>query len=131
VIVVDTSVVSYIFRGDSRAVFYQAQIEGLRACVSFQTLEELWQGAYRGGWGERRKRELREHLDAYAVIWPSPGLVDICARLRARMLSGGKRLHMADSWIDSTALMLGCPLAAHDGDFAGIPELNLIQAPSP
>ncbi|MCZ0939041.1 MAG: hypothetical protein OXJ55_10420 [Caldilineaceae bacterium] len=46
---VDTSVVSYIFKKDSRALFYLQQAQGRRALISFQALEELWHGAYFGG----------------------------------------------------------------------------------
>ena len=47
-IVLDTSVVSYIFRRDDGASFYLEQARGHRAVISFQTLEELWHGAYIG-----------------------------------------------------------------------------------
>ena len=40
-IVLDTSVVSYIFSRDRRARYYMERIRGRRALVSFQTLEEV------------------------------------------------------------------------------------------
>ena len=40
----------------------------------------------------------------------------------------GRRLSVADAWIAATALYLGCPLATHDRDFIGIPNLRLITA---
>ncbi len=130
-VVVDTNVVSYIFDRDGRAQYYLEQIRGLRALLSFQTLEELWYGAYSGGWGDKRKNELARHLELYEVMWPDPELVDVCAHLRSEGQHDGRRLEVADAWIAATALRLNCPLASHDRDFSGIPSLQLIQAPTP
>ena len=64
-IVLDTSVVS-IRRAES-APYYRERIVGRRAVISFQTLEELWFGAYKRNWGDRRKNALRRSLDQYEV----------------------------------------------------------------
>ena len=128
-IVVDTSVVSLLIRRDSRAVYYQDRLAGRRAVISFQTLEELWFGAYKGGWGDRRKNRLRRDLDQYEVVWPSPEIVHISAHLRSEREGAGRRLNTADAWVAATAILLDCPLAAHDRDFAGVPDLEIVRAP--
>ncbi|MYA62622.1 MAG: type II toxin-antitoxin system VapC family toxin [Dehalococcoidia bacterium] len=127
-IVLDTNVVSYIFNNDSRARFYTEHLQGQRAFISFQTLEEIWNGAYRDSWGSRRKDDLTEYLEQYEVVWPDPDLVDSCARLRSERRAVGRELGIADAWIAATALMLNCPLATADRDFINIPGLRLIQA---
>ena len=127
-IVLDTNVVSYIFNNDSRARFYTEQIRGQHAFISFQSLEEIWHGAYRNRWGNRRKDELTEYLERYEVLWPNRDLVDACALLRAERKRAGRELDVADAWIAATALMLNCPLATADRDFIGIPGLELIRA---
>ena len=127
-IVLDTNVVSYIFNNDSRARFYTEQIRGQRTFISFQTLEEIWHGAYRDSWGSRRRDELTEYLERYEVVWPEIDLVHTCARLRAERRRAGRELGLADAWIAATALMLNCPLATADRDFVGIPGLELIRA---
>ena len=128
-VVVDTSVVSIIYNQDSRAPYYESRLEGLRALISFQTLEESWRGAYLSGWGESRRKRLEAYLSRYEVVWPGPGLVDVCARLRTSRQQAGQILSATDAWIAATALLMRCPLAADDGDFAGIPNLQLIRAP--
>lgn len=128
-IVLDTNVVSYIFDRDSRARYYLDQMRGLRPLVSFQTLEELWFGAYRRNWGERRRNELALHLQQYEVVWPNAALVEVSAELRVDRQRAGRALTTADAWIAATALLLDCPLASHDRDFGGISDLQLIQAP--
>ena len=127
-IVIDTNVVSYIFNQDNRARFYISQMRGIRWVISFQTLEEVWYGAYSRGWGTTRRRELELHMRRYDVVWPDSDLVDVCARLRHERRSAGRVMSHADAWIAATALLLDCPLASSDQDFRGIPELELIQA---
>ena len=130
VVVVDTSVVSLIFNGDTRASSYLEHLHGRHAVTSFQTLEELQFGIYKAGWGRRRRSELIEHLGQYDVVWPNPPLVRTCARLRGECEMRGRRLETADAWIAATAVMLNCPLASHDRDFSGIPGLEVIQVPN-
>ena len=127
-IVLDTSVVSLIVRGVEQADYYRARTVGLRPVISFQILEELWHGAYNANWGETRREAQSVFLEQYEVIWPDRDLVLICAKLRAERKRAGRELGMADAWIAATALMLNCSLATADRDFAGIPNLRLIQA---
>ncbi len=126
-VVLDTNIVSYIFNQTDGAEYYLERIRGLRVLISFQTLEELWFGAYSKGWGDRRKNALTHHLQQYEVIWPGPELVDVCARLRSESRSVGRELQVADAWIAATAISLDCPLASSDRDFSGIPGLRLMR----
>lgn len=130
-IVIDTSVVSYIFNGDTRADYYKERIRGERYAISFQTLEEVLFGAYKRGWGDRRKNELERYLQQYEVIWATAELVERCARLRSESEKVGRALATADAWIAATAVLLECPLVSHDRDFSGIPGLTLIKATTP
>ena len=130
-IVLDTSVVSLIFRQDPRRDFYLPHLADEPTVIAFQTVEEAWFGAYKAGWGARRRNELTLHLAQYEVVWPDPETVDISANLRVEREQAGRRLNTADAWIAATALRLSCPLAADDGDFDDIPNLTLIQAPKP
>lgn len=127
-VVVDTSVVSIIYNHDDRAPYYERRLAGRRSLISFQTLEELWFGTYKNDWGERRQARLAEHLNQYEVVWASDELVHICARLRSERRSVGRELKSADAWIAATAILMDCPLAAHDGDFSDIPGLKLIRS---
>ena len=126
-VVLDTGVVSFIYRRDTRASFYEEQITGMRAVISFQTLEELHFGASKDNWGIHRRNELALHIARYEVIWPNMEVVRLSTELRADRERAGRRLNTADAWIAATALMLGCPLAYHDGDFDGIPGLQAIR----
>ncbi len=124
----DTSVVSILWRGDDSATYYSRHLTGKRPLISFQTLEELWFGAIKDGWGDRRQNQLRRNLDQYTVIWPNREMVDISAHLRSQREKMGRRLDTADAWVAATALLVQCPLATHNRDFEDIPGLELIKA---
>ena len=127
-VVVDTSVVSILFRQDSeKCDYYQNAIEGYELVISFQTLEEVLFNAYNANWGERRIRELTDYLASFRVICANERLIDISAQLRSETRAIGRELERADAWIAATALMLDCPLAADDGDFEIVPNLTLIR----
>ena len=130
-VVVDSNLVSYIARKSPIADYYLPHLEGRRIVISFQTWEEALFGAYLANWGERRVNDLKLQLEQYETSRPNPDVVDLCARLRADRRAAGREIQMADAWVAATALYLGCPLASHDGDFAGIPHLQLIRAPMP
>ncbi len=129
-VVVDTSVVSILFRGhrDVRYEYYNQRIGESLKIVSFQTLEELWFGAYRRNWGGRRVRIFAEYISAYRVIYPGRRLIDISAKLRSDTRKIGRELASADAWIAATAIMMDCPLASDDRDFDAISDrLALIR----
>ena len=111
--------------------FYLPHMSQQRTVVSFQTVEEVWYGAYRAGWGARRKNELSLHLEQYDVVWPDAETANISANLRVERDRAGRQLNTADAWVAATALRLSCPLASDDGDFDGIPDLRLVRAPQP
>ena len=127
-IVVDTSVVSILFRQNSeRFDYYQNALVGYELLMSFQTFEEMLFGAYNANWGHRRLRELADHLASFRIIYPNRRLIDLSAQLRSDTRKAGRELKPADAWIAATALMLDCPLAADDGDFETVPNLALIR----
>ena len=130
-VVIDSNIVSYISRGSPIAENYLPYLAGRTVVISFQTWEEALFGAYLRNWGERRVANLKRQLEGYQVYWPNPDLVDLCASLRAERRGAGRELGQADAWIAATALYIGCPLVSHDGDFDGIPDLQLIRNPGP
>ena len=72
---------------------------------------------------------MERHLRQYRTVWASLELVDICAHLRRERETAGRRLTTADAWIAASAILLDCPVATHDRDFSGIPNLEVIRAP--
>ena len=130
-VVLDSTVSSFLMHDRRQADYYRRAIAGLTPVLPFQAVEEAWFGAIRDNWGDRRRGELQSHIEQFEVIRPNVETVRISARLRSEREQAGRRLTTADDWIAATALMLGCPLASLDGDFSGIPDLELIRARQP
>ena len=87
-VVVDTNVVSYIYRQDRRAEPYLNDMVGRRAVISFQTYEELLYGALRSNWGERRRNEFLDYVEAnYEMIGYDRELINACALAGGRLCS--------------------------------------------
>src|SRR5260370_40294211 len=66
--IVDSDVVSTLFKGDTRALAYRVHVTGRLLGISFMTLAELERGSLERGWGPNRKLELAEHVSHYAVL---------------------------------------------------------------
>lgn len=62
--VVDTDVVSYLYKGDSRADLYYPHLFGQILVTSFQTIAELRRWMLSANWGARR----RQHLESFAEV---------------------------------------------------------------
>ena len=126
-VVVDTNVVSYFLRHDSRGDRYLGVMASRRPFLSFQTVEELRFGALRAGWGAGRMANLEACLSRYEVFHSTGELALTSARLRRRCRAAGHTLDTADAWIAATAVLLDCPLLSNDRGFAVVPDLKLIQ----
>lgn len=73
-VVVDTDVVSYIVKGDTRGALYQSHLANRIASISFMTHAELELWTLSAGWGMRRKQELAQYLRRYIILHSSPAL---------------------------------------------------------
>lgn len=128
--VVDTDVVSYLFRDDSRAEPYRTYLADSVRVVSFMTLAELEYWAISRGWGRSRRQRLEEHLDQFVIVLVDRDLCRIWARVVTQARSKGRPIFPSDAWIAATAISLDVPLITNNrSDYAGVDEL--ILAPSP
>src|SRR3972149_5848986 len=110
-VLLDTNVLSYIMRGHPLGVAYSGFLTDRLACISFMTVAELYEGAFRADWGTPRLGRLNEGLKGYTVIPFSAGLCQTWARIRA----GRRRQPIAvdDAWIAASALAIAAPLLTH------------------
>lgn len=127
-LVVDTDVVSYLFRSDSRAELYRPHLGDNLLVISFMTVAELDRWALERNWGEPRRRRLERHLEDFAVY---PYDRRMC-RKWAEVFDGARRrgqpVGVADAWIAATALLHGMPLVTHNrGHFARIEGLTVVS----
>jgi tRNA(fMet)-specific endonuclease VapC len=127
VLLLDTNVVSFFINEHSLAEEYLGYLQGHTAAVSFMTIAELYEGAYRAGWGAKRFRKLHLALDHYVVF---DFTIEVCQRWgEIRYQRRRQPISTDDAWIAATALVYRCPLMTHNpADFRGIPKLQIISA---
>ena len=70
-VVVDTDVISMLFKRDSRAAPYVGLLINLPLVSSFMTYAELYQWARFRNWGQRRLNELESFLQDYTIVMTS------------------------------------------------------------
>ena len=97
--------------------------------VSVVTLGELRAGVLVAADGPTRARRLATLRRAELL---GPLLVDdlvaeAWAGLRAALRDAGRRMPVNDSWIAATALAHGVAVATQDGDYDGVPGLDVVR----
>jgi predicted nucleic acid-binding protein len=127
-VVVDTNVVSYVFKKDTRAERYRCHLEGKTLGISFMTLAELYRWAFESNWGENKRRQLEFHLRNHVVIPFDNEICALWARITADRNKASSPIGHADAWIAASALRYKAPLVTHNPKhFEGISGLDLIS----
>jgi tRNA(fMet)-specific endonuclease VapC len=127
-LIVDTDVVSFLMKGDTRAELYRPHLQGKTLALSFMTVAELYQWAYVRNWGERKVARLEDQMHRYVILPFDGNLCRQWARICVDRQLLGHPISAQDAWIAATALRHGCPLVTHNrDDFAGILGLDLIS----
>ena len=126
-VVVDTDIVSYLFKGHSAASLYTDDLAGHALVISFMTLAELERWPIPSGWGEEKRRLLREHLKLFAVMPWNRALCTAWAEVMVGARARGFRIDCADAWIAATALLHRIPLVTHNrDDYRGVEGLAVV-----
>jgi predicted nucleic acid-binding protein len=89
-VVVDTNIVSYIFKRDTRAQAYHRHLAGQTVVISFMTLAELAAWALQYGWGQTRRSRLANYLRQYVVHHSDPALCERWAEARIQARRRGQ-----------------------------------------
>jgi len=127
-VVVDTDVVSYLFKSHDIAFQYLPDLAGRTPIVSFMTIAELDRWVLEAHWGQPRRRRLAEYLDRFAIFPYDRDLCSKWAEVTVAAQFGGRRIDCADAWIAATALLCGAPLITHNrNDYLGVPGLTVIS----
>ena len=130
-VVVDTDVISFIFKNDSRAERYRRHLTGHVLVLSFMTVAELDRWALQHDWGERRRKRMDEHLKDFVVYPYDRNLCYEWARVSDGLRRKNRTISCGDAWIAATATAHRIPLVTHNAkDFAGVPGLDLISEPN-
>jgi predicted nucleic acid-binding protein len=126
--VIDTDVVSYLFRRDPRAQLYRPHLLGKLWVISFMTLAEVEWGMLQRNWGQARRNRMEEHLQRFTIVYADRDLCRLWAQATKSARRNGRPILVADAWIAATALRLGLPLVTHNpGDYAGVDGLTVLS----
>jgi len=100
-----------------------------RVAVSVVTIAELRLGVLAAPDVESRAQRL-ETLSRAETLEPLPVDRDVAgawARLRLALRDAGRRMPLNDSWIAATALAHRMPVVSQDGDYDGVPLIELVR----
>lgn len=126
-VLLDTNVVSYLMRGGPLAEAYAPHVQGKLLAITFITVGEMYFGAEKARWGEKRRRELEATLRNFVVIPYDHEIARCYGRLAAERKRVGQPISLHDAWIAACAVRHGVPLVTHNAnDFVGISTLEVI-----
>jgi tRNA(fMet)-specific endonuclease VapC len=131
-ILLDTNIVSFIFKGSDYATPYKPLLNGHELAISFMSIAELYQWAFMRQWSDRRIDQLKQYLSNYLVIPTDQALCQEWGRLRSEAQRTGRAISAQDAWIAATALQYDLELVTHNlKDFQGIPNIQLLTPNQP
>lgn len=126
-ILLDTNIISYMLKRDTRAAAYTPHLKGKVLTISFMTVGELYQWAYTRNWGKQRIRLMESELQKYFVF---PFDIETCriwGEIRANCQQIGRPISAQDAWIAATARQHKLPLVTHNAEhFSVVSDIGII-----
>jgi predicted nucleic acid-binding protein len=129
--VVDTDVVSFLFKAHSLAPAYQAILAGRPVAVSLITLAEIEYGMEAKNWGASRRDLMRRFLTHFTLLSPDTETARVWARIKSGCERRGRPITFADAWIAAAAVQLNVPLVTHNAsDYRAVESLTILTTPT-
>ena len=128
-VLVDTDVISFIFKEHSLAQDYAQLLRGRVALCSFMTLAELHQWSIGSNWGAKKIQRLHEELESYTVLLPDEGICRLWAEVSLEGRRKGRPISVQDAWNAATALHFEVAIVTHNAsDYDMIEGLTVLTA---
>ena len=126
-LILDTDIVSNLMRGGAIAEAYLPHVQGKLLAISFITVGEMYFGAEKANWGQKKRDNLETALRNYVVIPYENEIARFYGRLVAERQRAGAPIALNDAWIAACAVRHTVPLVTHNAKhFGGISGLSLI-----
>lgn len=122
---------SYLMSGKDPASLCARHLEGRVAAISFQSVGELWYGAIKDGWGERKRRVLDDRIGRFVVLAYDEATVRAWAELKVQAEALGSAKNSQDLWVAATARRHRLPLLTNDRDFLSALDITVIRPEDP
>lgn len=106
-------------------------LEGRVAAISFQSVGELWYGAIKDRWGDRKTRVLTDRIGRFVVLAYDEATVRAWAELKAEAEEAGLPKNAADLWIAATAKRHELPLLTNDRGFLEALDIRVVKPDDP
>jgi tRNA(fMet)-specific endonuclease VapC len=127
IVVVDTNVISFFLKGDTRAALYRPHLDGRLQIIAAQTRAELELWTLIRNWGRRRRADLHAYLKDFILAEADESICLRWAEVQDDAQRKGHPITGADTWIAATALAFAVPLVTHNpDDFKNVPGLSVI-----
>lgn len=127
-VVIDTDIISFAFKHDTRAELYRKHLSVFPYFISFMTLAEMRRWTLAQNWGSVRRIALEKELSIYVIVFADDELCSLWAEVKDSAKRNGKPIETADAWVAATALFLNVPLVTHNRThFEGVTRLTIIS----
>ena len=131
-VVVDTDVVSFLFKNHPLAMAYQTLLAGRPLAISLISLAEIEYGMEVKNWGSPRRDLMRRFLARFTLLRPDAKSAIVWALIRSNCERKGRPIAFADAWIAASAVQLNVPLATHNvGDYSAVDGLTILTSQRP
>ena len=123
-LLLDTNIVSFMFKQHRLWNDYFPMLLGRDLAISFQTEAELEAGSLVAQWSDKKRIKLDAFLEQYSLIHSDD---DICGWWAyVQFVRQSQPISTNDAWIAATSLSYDLDLVTHNPkDFRGIPGLRV------
>lgn len=127
-LLLDTNIISFPFRGDKRAALCQDQISDQTLAIAFVTLAEIYKWPIERNFSLERQAALERHVRSYLLLPFDDALARRWAKMSVQLKRAGRGISDADGWIAATALRHDAALVTHNPrHFQHVSELKVIS----
>ena len=127
-LVLDTDVVSFFAKADSRATLYSSLLLDRQLCICFQTVAELRLWTLVRRWGPARREGMESLLARFIVLPYDSFMAQTWADITAHRRLLGRQIDCGDAWIAASAVRHDATLLTHNAkDYVEIPGLKMIS----
>lgn len=113
-LLLDTNIISFQFRDDTRAALYRSHISGQTQAIAFVTLAEVYKWPIARSFSRERQAALERDVRSYLLLPFDDALARRWAEMSVQLKRAGRTISDADGWIAATALRHDVALVTHN-----------------